>query len=299
MKTLLNSNAGCYLLAAFFVFTGCHKNNDTRPADNISHNDSTALAEIFRDISKDYHTIMDIAPIPFPSEFLNSEDEYVKKVEELIENFNTLIKNPQNTDSLNQKSIEVTNNYTKHCETDGAITECIYEEDHGAYKITIEQYITPGGMTYEVYYSGIYEGVDYGDMYEVQEYIFSPDGKSFFLLCYKAPVPPESAGELSYTFSMQVLDEMTIYTPWGEEHVRNVLYTSYVYIWDNVKKENHISLGSLDAWNSNILNTTLFNWSIIKEEVYVNWIGTWDFENLEGEWCSYDDDQKVIDCGPM
>jgi hypothetical protein len=299
MKTISkHSFPGCFLLAAFFVFAGCHKNNDTKPTNEISHNDSTALVEIFQDISNDNHTILDIPSIPVPDEFLNSGDAYIKQVAELIEMFNNFIKNPQNTDSTDLKSIEATS-YTKHCETFGAFTECVFEQDHGAYKITIKQVLGPGGTTYEVYYSGIYDGVDYGDMYEVQENIFSPDGKSFYLFVYKIPVPPESAGELQYTYSMQVLDEMTIYTPWGEEHVRNVIYSNYIYQWDINKKESHINLGCQDIWEGNSLTMNLMYWSVAKEENYVGWVGTWDFEKLEGEWCSYDDDEMVIECGPM
>ena len=136
-------------------------------------------------------------------------------------------------------------------------------------------------------------------MYLIQQYIFSPDNKSFFLFVFKAPVPPESSGEYLFTYSIQVKDGKTIYTPWGEEHKKHIEYTDFIYEWDNVKKENHESLGSWEIWNGNILKTYLFAWSISKEETYMSYASTWNFDTLEGEWCSYDDDGQVIDCGDL
>jgi hypothetical protein len=285
-----------FLIALFF--SGCSKNNETKPSDNISHNDSTALVEIFKDMSKDNHTIIDIPSIPVPDEFLNSGNEYLQEVAELIEKFNGLIINPQNIDDTDYKSTESVN-FTKNCETDGMFTECIYEEDHGEYKITADQNIGPGGTSLDIYYSGIYDGVDYGEMYEIEQYTISQDGKSMYIFIYKVPIPPESAGELAFYYSIEELDEKTIYTPWGEEHSRDMMYTSYIYIWDNVKKENHENIGCQEKWEGSTLTSNLINWSAAKEEIYISWISTWDFDKLEGEWCSYDDDELVKDCGPM
>ena len=289
---------GYFFLLLLLVIIGCHKNNDTQPSNNISHNDSTALVEIFRDISKDNHTILDIPPIPVPDKFLNSEDEYIKQAVASMEMFNDLITNPQDTDQSFFKSSKSVN-YTKNCETHGMYTECTFKEDHGAYKITVIQNIGPYGQVLEVYYSGIYEGTDYGEMYEVQQYVFSPDGKSFYLFLFREPIPPESSGEYLMTFSIQVKDGKTIYTPWGEEHKNHIEYTNFIYAWDNVKKENHQSLGSWEEWDGDILKTYLFAWSISKEETYMSYASTWNFNTLEGEWCSYDDDEHVIDCGSL
>jgi len=288
---------GIIFLLLSLVFIGCHKNNNTVPSD-ISHNDSTAVLEILQDISKDYHTILDIAPIPIPDEFLNSENEYLKQIVASIEQFNKLIKNPQNIDTTNHKSVEATT-YTKHCETYGTTTECIYEEDHGAYHITTDMLYGPEFIVISVYYSGIYEGVDYGEMYEIQEQILSRDCKYFSFTVYRAPVPPESAGEPLFFFSMQVMNEMSIYTPWGSENNLDVEYVSIIYLWDNFKKENHIEIMEDDRWIGNILGMTTFYWSLGKEEIYVSWTGAWNFDELTGSWCSYDDDGHIVDCGPL
>lgn len=285
-----------FLIALFFL--GCSKKNETKPSDNISHNDSTALVEIFKDISKDNHTIIDIPPIPVPDVFLNSENKDMQEVADLIENFDSLIINPQNIDDPNYKSTASVN-FTKNCETDGMFTECIFEEDHGEYKITVDQNIGPSGTSLDVYYSGIYDGVDYGEMYEVQQYELAPNNKSIYIFIYKIPVPPESAGELAYSYSIEELDEKTIYTPWGEEYTRDMMYTSYIYIWDNVKKENHEEIGCQEKWEDNTLTSNLISWSAAKEEIYISWISTYDFNKLEGEWCSYDDDEHVKDCEPI
>ena len=101
---------GYFFLLLLLVIIGCHKNNDTQPANTISHNDSTALLEIFQDISKDNPSMLDIAPIPVPDELLNMDNEYVKQVVASIEKFNDLIKNPQNTDI----SLHLKTNYKKH-----------------------------------------------------------------------------------------------------------------------------------------------------------------------------------------
>jgi len=289
--------ASIFLILLLFFF-GCHKDNTTKPSDNISQNDSTALLEIFRDISKDNNTILDIPSMPVPGEFLNSDDDCVKQGVELIHMFNDLIINPQNVDSLHNKSANSVN-YTKNCETYGAYTECTFKEDHGEYQIAVSQIIGPGGTSIDVYYSGIYTGIDYGEMYEIQSHVFSPDNKSFEWLVYRPPVPPESAGELSFYFLMQELDDLTIYTPWGEEHQRKLMYTNFIYGWDNVKMENHIYLGSQDFGDGNNLSMHIIYWSVAKEDIYIGWIGTWDLKKHEGEWCSYDDDENIKDYGPL
>ena len=299
MDSFFKSNSWGYLFLLLPVlFIGCHKNNDTQPANPISHNDSTAFVEILKDISKDNSTILDIPPVPLPDEFLNSDIEGIQKVVATLNKFNELIKNPQNADTTHFKSVEATD-FTKNCETDDLFTECIYKEDHGAYQITAVWTSVFDYWTLIYYYSGIYQGIDYGDMYEKQDHICTKDGKYYDWIVYRDPIPPESAGEIQFFYTITEKDEKTIYTPWGTEHDRAIEFDSFIYEWDHLKKFNHVSFGITLFWEGNLMQWINVDWSINKEDIYVSWIGGWDYKEKKGSWCSYDDDGNIINCGKM
>ena len=290
---------GLILLLFALLIIGCSKKKDVTPSNGISHNDSTALYNIFKDISKDNPTMLDIAPIQLPDTLWNSENEGMKMIVETLKKFNELIKNPQNIPSTGHKSTVATD-YTKNCETYGQTTICTFKEDHGDYQITIEQIIKPPDyIQYLVSYSGIYNGLDYGEDYLIQSHYQRMDGKSFNWILFRAPDPPESAGQPIMAYLMNVEDEKTIYTPWGTELQRKVTFTSIVYYWDNIKKQNHEWVENILAFDGDTLQMTISSWSINKEKMYISWSATYDFNEMKGEWCAFDDDGIIIECGPI
>ena len=298
MKTLKKlRGVGVIFLSVLMLSGGCRK-EDSNPQSEISHNDSTALYNIFADISKEYPTMLDIAPIRLPDVLVNFDNENMKAFIQSIEDFNNLIKNPQDIPSTGQKSVMSTN-YTKHCETFGDQTECTFTENHGDYQIKVVQLIRPEDMNFSVSYSGVYDGYNLGDDYLIQNYYFTLDGKYFQWIIFRLPDPPESAGENMMYYEMKVKDEKKIYTPWGTELQRKLEFTSLVYYWDNIKNENHEWLLNKLEFDDNILNMTTANWSLKKEAMYVSWVATYDFDEMEGEWCAFDDDGIVIECGPI
>ena len=285
------------ILFSAILFPGCSKKDDPGNS-NISQNDSTALLGILEDISKSQPIMIDIAPIPIDQEMVNLNNDQIDQFLEMFKRLNNLIKNPQDIDQTGHKSAAY-GTYTKNCETNGMFTECIYEEDHGEYKITVDMTTGPVSVSVSVYYTGTYEGIFYGKMYEKQSYTAPLDGKSFIWIYYRDPVPIESAGEPLFSNSMIYSDAWSVYTPWGNEHNLNVLTTCTNYIWDDLKKENHEELILTHEQEGKILKIISGVWSENLEEIYTQWVGTYNFKEHSGEWCSFDEDGEVKKCGDL
>ena len=287
------------LIVLFFavVFSDCSKNKDSDNG-NISQNDSTALLGILQDISKDQKNMIDIAQVPVDEELVNLNNEQVDQFLDALRRLNDLIRNPQDIDQSGHKSA-ASGTFTKNCETTGMYTECIYEEDHGDYKITVDEIYSPQGLTISTYYTGTYKGVFYGNMYEKESYSAPLDGKSFSWTIYRDPIPIESAGEPMFFYSMIFTDDWSVYTPWGTEHNLNVELVSINYLWDDIAKKNHEEIILTHKMEGKTLKMTSAVWSVNLEDVYVSWVGTYNFKEHSGEWCSFKEDGEVKDCGPL
>ncbi len=61
-------------------------------------------------------------------------------------------------------------------------------------------------------------------MYEIQDHIATNEGKYYLWIVNRDPIPPESAGEIQFSYTIPETDEKTIYTPWGSEHDRKFKY---------------------------------------------------------------------------
>ena len=286
---------GMILLSVFLLFAGCHK-KDVHPENGISHNDSTALVEILKDISKEHPTMLDLGKITLPDFIVNTDNERIKEFVSMVERFNNLIDNPQDVDSGNLKSSRSVN-YKKECITTGRWTTCTYTEDHGDYKsTTIATYAqNPLSINIKEYYSGIYHGTDYGDMFLIQQF-YSLADSMFLWEYYHTPEWGEAAGEILFSYKRVTGEKMTIYTPWGIETKRKDTFVSIVYSYDYIKHENHISIESILIMDGDDLYMKTFNWSLRLNDIYISFSGAYSFKNMRGEWCTFDDYGKVIEC---
>jgi len=261
----------------------------------------TTLIEIFSDISKEYKTFLDIAPLPIFDELTDLDNENVNQVFESISEFNELVNNDQKILGSVEQSVKSSKDYDT-CETDIVSTECTYFRDKGDYSITVKQEISVRFHTYEVYISGVFEGVDYGNMYLLEDQLITTDGKSFHWQFYRPASPPECANERLLTIDEYIFDdETTIYTPWGTISNREIVYNSTYYHCFPVfgKKDSHPMACNEMIIKGNILTLRISNWSFKNEQLYPCWVGTWDFESHTGTWMSLDEDGMVKNTGPM
>ena len=130
------------LLLSFVLFIGLlsaqENNGDKTIKSALEHYlIDTTLIEILSDISKEYDTFLDIAPIPIFDELTDLDNENVDKVLESISEFNDLINKAQNTLGSVEQSVKSSKDYDT-CETDIGLTECTYFRDKGDYSITVK-----------------------------------------------------------------------------------------------------------------------------------------------------------------
>ena len=261
----------------------------------------TTLIEIFSDISKEHKTFLDIAPLPIFEELADLDNENVDQVIESISEFNDLVNNDQKILGSVEQSVKSPKDYDT-CETDIVSTVCTYFRDKGDYSITVKQKISARMYTYAVYFSGIFEGVDYGSMYLLQDQTTALEEKRFSWNIYRPASPPECANELWYSFDKYVLDdETTIYTPWGTSRNQEMILKSTHYACYVVfgKKDFHPTLSNEMSVKGNELRFTISNWSYKNEQLYTFWVGTWDWESQTGTWITFDEDGMVKNTGPM
>jgi len=269
----------------------------------------TTLNEIFSDISKEYDTFLDIAPLPIFDELTDLNNENVNQVLESSRRFNELVNKAQNTLGSVEQSVKSSKDYDT-CETDIVSTVCTFFRDKGNYSITVVQEITPHWNMYKVYYSGVFEGVDslpgvfesldYDSMYLLHDQLIWKNGKRFIWNFYRPLFLPEFTNELWYTIESYVLDdETTIYTPWGTSSNQEIVskYTSYA--WDFLEKYNHPSGSNEMSIKGNELRLTISNWSYKNEQLYHFWVGIWDWGSHTGTWITFNEDGIVQNTGPM
>ena len=263
-------------------------------------NDIT-LIEIFSDISKENKTFLDIAPLPIFDELTDLDNENVDQVLESVSRFNNLVNNDQKSLGSVEQSVKSSKDYDA-CETDIVSTVCTFFRDRGDYSITVKQEISARMYTYEVYFSGIFEDVDYGSMYLLQDQAITLEEKRFNWNFYRPASPPECANQIFHSIDNYVFDdETTIYTPWGtssnQEIVNNSThYACYVVLG---KKIHHPIKRNEMIIKGNILTLRISNWSYKNEQLYHFWVGTWDWESQSGTWISFDEDGMVKNTGPM
>lgn len=290
----------CFLILIIFpiFILNCSKDNNNE-VEIINNNSDSALVDLFTDISNNYNTVLEIAPIPIFDDLTNLNNEYVDQILESISKFNDLLKNPQDIPESIEKSSKLFLDYDT-CVTSGNYTECTYFRDKGAYSITVKQEISPTYYTYKVYFSGIFEGVDYGSMYLLQDQFMGFEGISFYWNFYRPPSPPEFANQksLSITYLIQD-DETTIYTPWGAVGSRASYLNITFYVWDYILDDNRPSSCNEMILDGNILNLKIWTWSYNKEELFCFWIANWDFESKTGTWASFDENGIPQNSGPM
>ena len=264
----------------------------------------TTIIEIFSDISKKYKTFLDIAPIPIFDELTDSDNENVNQVFESVRRFNELVNNDQKKLGSVEQSVKSSKDYDT-CETNIVSTECTYFRDKGDYSITVKQEITHFFNTYEVYISGVFEGVDYGNMYllQRQSYMGKKDEESIFIWEFFLPAsPPECANQLWRAIEIQEFDdETTLYTPWGtsSKKVSIVRSTNYFCYPAFGKKEYHPLDCNEMSIDGDELRLIIYSWSDKNEELYIWWLATWDFESHKGIWITFDEDGMAQNTGPM
>jgi hypothetical protein len=174
------------------------------------------------------------------------------------------------------------------------------------------QEITPPLITYEVYYSRIFEGVDslpvpgvfesldYDSMYLLQDQIIHKDGKRFIWNFYRPVFLPEFSNQLWYTIQFYVTDdETTIYTPWGTSSNQSIVWENTHYVWDYVVDKNRPSGSNKMISSGNELRFIISNWSYKNEQLFYFWVGIWDWGSQSGTWITFNEDGMVKNTGPM
>ena len=263
----------------------------------------TTLIEIFSTISKEHKTFLDIPPLPIFDELTDLDNENVDQVLESISEFNDLVNNGQKILGSVEQSVKSSKDYDT-CETFMSNGECTYFRDKGDYSITVKQEFTHLFNMYEVYISGVFEGVDYGNMYllQHQSYVGKEEGLLFVLEVYRPASPPECANERFYTLESTAYDdETTIYTPSGTISKQTISYksTSYACYPVLAKKEHHPFGCNEMIASGNELRLIISNWSYKNEQLYHSWVGMWDWNSQSGTWISFDEDGMVKNTGPM
>ena len=296
------------LLLAVVLFAGlvsAQENNrdKTIKSELAQYSIDTTLIEIFSTISKEHKTFLDIPPLPIFDELTDLNNENVNQVLESVSEFNNLVNNGQKILGSVEQSIKSSKDYDT-CETFMSNGECTYFRDKGDYSITVKQEFTHYFNIYEVYISGVFEGVDYGNMYLLQHQSFvGTEGEFLFILeVYRPASPPECANERFYTLENIVYDdETTIYTPSGTISKQTISYTSTHYVCYPVfgKKDSHPMSSNKMTVDGNELVFVISNWSYKNKQLYHFWVGTWDFNSQSGTWISFDEDGMVKNTGPM
>ena len=174
------------------------------------------------------------------------------------------------------------------------------------------QEITPHWITFEEYYSGVFNGVDslpvpgvfesldYDSMYLLQDQIIHKDGKRFIWNFYRPVFLPEFSNQLWYTIEHYVNDdETTIYTPWGTSSNQEMVFMITHYVWDYVVDYNRPSYSNKMIASSNELRFIISSWSYKIEQLYPFWVGIWDWNSQSGTWIIFDEDGMVKNTGPM
>ena len=292
------------LLKCFFVLIvlsililNCSKDSGTEP--EIVKDNNATLIDIFTTISNDSNTIIDIAPIPVFDELANLDNENVDQILESISKFNDLLKNPMNISGPTEKSGRSSLDYDT-CITFLNYTECTFFRDKGDYSITVKQEISPMINTYEVYFSGIFEGVDYGNMYLLQDQVMGNGGKVFNWEFYRPPSPPWFANQKSLTIQYYVSgNETTIYTPWGTFDDQESVIKITDYMWDDTTGSYHPDDRNEMISNANILQMRISIWSYKNEGLFHFWVATWDWESHSGTWITFDEDGIVQETGSL
>jgi len=245
----------------------------------------TTLIEMISDLSKENDMFLDIAPIPVFDELTDLDNENVNQIFESISEFNDLINNDQKKLGSVEQSVKSSKDYDT-CETFMNNTECTFFRDKGDYSITVKQNFNPTSYNrYSIYCSGVFDGVDYGSMYLLQDQYMDFEGKGFSLLFYRSPSPEVYANQLWHTHDILVFDdESTIYTPWGTSSNREMVFIDTNYDWDYTVDYNHPFSLSKTSLKGNILTMLISTWSFNKEALYIFWLATWDFESHSGTW---------------
>ncbi|MCD4701131.1 MAG: hypothetical protein K8S24_04660 [Candidatus Aegiribacteria sp.] len=256
------------------------------PAQEHYFYDST-LIEIFSSISNEHTTILDIASLPvFDDELVHLDNENVDQALESISRFNDILADYQSISQSVEDSGESCMDYDT-CEiVSENHVECTYFRDKGDYSITVIQEITPTYYMYDMYCSGVFEGVDYGSMYLLQHQYITKCVTHYVFEYYLPPSPPEFANQQLYSIEYLKDDE-------------SMILKSTFYAWDYVVNYHHPFSRSEMLFKDNIVGFTLYAWSYNKEDLYAFWIGTWDFESLSGNWLSVDEDGILQAAGPM
>ena len=261
----------------------------------------TTLIEIFSDISKENKTFFDIPPIPIFDELTDLDNDNVNQVLESIGAFNDLVNTDQKKLGSVEQSVKSSKDYDT-CETDIVSTECTYFRDKGDYSITVKQEISARMYTYAAYISGVFEGVDYGSMYLLQDQKITFEEKRFNWGFYRPASPPECANQIYHFIDIYHFDdETTICTPWGTSSNQEIVHKSTHFVCYVVlgKKVHHPIRRHEMSIHGNELRLTIFNWSYKNEKLYLFWSGTWDWNSQSGTWISFDEDGMVKNTGPM
>jgi hypothetical protein len=289
--------------AVVICFTGCSKDKDdgTEP---IVNNDSIMI-ELLTEATCEGHTLMDITPIPIQPELYDyaAVDTSFQNVIEAIENFNNLLQNPGFLLETSEKSAQEVEWEFKGCTTIGNVSECIWELDKGNYIYRSTQTIESisGTTQLETEISGTFDGFFYGelgeDFYRISDWTTSGHGTLTIINTYFTPFNEYVDGEPVFTYIYSVGEGYTIYTPWGgTEYILNVMYQNIIYSWDYIDG-HHPSIQRISEWHGDLLTTIVSTWCLGDLGLRPTYSSSYDFEDHEGAWCSYDCNGIPFSCG--
>jgi hypothetical protein len=300
-----------HLLFIIILLTGlfnCSKDKNENPQANgplTTQDGDTLMMDILNEIAGSENGFLDIQPIPVYEELYDyaETDTGLHIILDAISDFNDLIEHPGVLLGSSKKSAQSDNWENKGCESGGSVSVCLWELHGNGYIYRVEdsyEGIT-GSKVMTTYISGTRDGIFYGELgkvfYTISEWTTMFDDLQIGINIYFPPYREEVRNKVEFSYSYIAGDSRTIYTPWsGKKIITNSMYLNAIYVYDEIYGY-HESLISAVQWNGSKLQTNNSAWCIAYEEARPSYSSTYDFENHEGAWCSFDCDGTPFGCG--
>lgn len=296
------------LLGTLIVcFLSCSKDKDNDDDSYLSTDRDTIMREILTEAAVDDYSFMDITPIPLQSELYDfaETDTSLLSIIQAIEDFNDMIQNPGILLGASMKSTQG-GWVSKGCESIANVSICTWERSQGTYMYRFEQTIESfsGTVKTEISCSGTRDGIFYGelgeDFYPVSDETIISHNKQIITNIYDAPYNEIVRDQEPYAFTyiFTAGDGLSI-IHWGEvEYILNYTYESINYLFDETHG-NYPVIHTISEWTGSLLTNTISTYCPSYQGLRVTYNWSYDFDEHEGSWCSYDCDQIPISCGSL
>ncbi len=290
------------LLGSLIVcFLSCSKDKDNDDETDLSTNRDTIMRGILTEV--DGYTIMDITPIPLQPELYDfaETDTSLLSIIQAIEDFNDMIQNPGILLGATTKSSQG----EWVCESVFNGTLCTLVQDHGAYMYKFEwtSESFSGSTQMQISVSGTRDGIFYGELgeefYPVSSETISNHNKEIAIIIYLDPYNETIRDYQPFAFSYRFsAGEGQTIVHWGEaEYILNYTFESTNYLFDEETHDNYPVIYSISEWTGSLVTNVIEMYCADYHGLRVVYNWSYDFDEHEGSWCSYDCDGIAFACG--